>query len=83
MPIYRANFAFDFGTVVRGIAAPTRILELVTNAEAHLGRQAERLAALLPRGSAVTLEDGGIDLHESRPQDLVAQIIAFCTGGSA
>lgn len=56
--IYAGNFGFDFEAALQQVAAPTLIIEVSSQAEAHLGPQAARLAALMPDASAATIEDG-------------------------
>jgi pimeloyl-ACP methyl ester carboxylesterase len=77
VPIYRANFAFDFGAAISAIQAPTLIMEFATAAEAHLGPQAERIAALLRNGAARTFENTGGDVHEVKPKEVARAILAF------
>lgn len=78
-PIYRANFAFDFGAAVRRIEAPTMILEFATAAEAHFGVQAPALAAAMRNGRALVLPDTGAGVHLEQP-DRIAEIVAGFLG---
>jgi pimeloyl-ACP methyl ester carboxylesterase len=80
VPIYRANFAFDFGACLARLAVPLHLVEFATPAEEHLGRQAERLAAMLavqlPEAGATVFENTGADAHETRAVELAALIAA-------
>lgn len=75
MPIYRANFAFDFAEAVAALAIPPHIVEFATPAEAHFGPQAEALAALCPGGGTTTFEKTGSNAHEIRAAEIAALIL--------
>lgn len=76
-PIYRANFAFDFGAAVRKIAAPTLLLEFASHAEDHFGHQAPALAAQMKNGTAIVLMDVGARVHAERPDRIAALVRGF------
>jgi pimeloyl-ACP methyl ester carboxylesterase len=56
-PIYRANFAFDLAEALSAVSAPTLVVELATAAEAGLGDAGAQMAAALPDGRAVRIEE--------------------------
>lgn len=78
--IYAANFGFDFEAALRRVAAPTLIVEVASAAEEHLGRQADRLAALLANGHAATIEDGDREVLEMRTDEIAGLIEGFFRG---
>ena len=75
MPIYRANFSFDFAEAVARLTIPPHIVEFATPAEEHCGRQAEALASLCPGGGTTTFENTGSNAHEIRTLELAALIV--------
>jgi pimeloyl-ACP methyl ester carboxylesterase len=78
VPIYHANFAFDFGAALAALRVPTHLVEFAMPAEEHLGRQAQRVAAMLRAPSAATVfENTGSDAHEIRAAELATLIAAF------
>jgi pimeloyl-ACP methyl ester carboxylesterase len=78
VPIYDANFAYDFGLALREIAAPTLVIEFATAAEHHLGPQAGPAANLMRDGHAVTLDDTGAFAHDDKFALLHSLISEFC-----
>lgn len=75
--IYAQNFRFDLGAAFARIPVPTLVVELATAQEDHLGRQAEVVARLLPRGQAVTLESTDRGVLEDDPGSLAAAVLRF------
>lgn len=75
--IYDANFGFDFEAALRRVAAPALIVEVASQAEAHLGPQAARLAALMPDAQAATIEEGDREVLEYRTEEVAALILNF------
>ena len=75
--IYQANYSFDLAAVLGRLRMPTLVLELATPAEAHLGPQADALAALIPAGTACLLERSDRDVLERVPAELAAVITRF------
>jgi pimeloyl-ACP methyl ester carboxylesterase len=75
--IYDANYAFDLAAEVQKIDTPSLVLELATPLEAHLGRQAPALAALMPRAESRVLEFSDRELLERRPERLAEAISDF------
>ena len=75
--IYAQNFRFDLGEAFARIPVPTLVVELATAQEDHLGRQAEAVARLLPKGQAVTLESTDRGVLEDNPAALAAVVLPF------
>ena len=80
--IYAANFNFDFEAALRRVTAPSLVIEVASKAEAHLGPQAARLAALMPNAKAVTIEEGDREVLEMRTDEVAALILDFLPGSS-
>ena len=57
--------------------APTLVLELLTEQEAHFGRQAERICALMPNARPAWLHNADGGVVETRPQQVVAAVLPF------
>jgi hypothetical protein len=53
--LYTANFAYDLETALRNLVVETVIMEMVVPEEQQHGRQADTLAAAIPRARPVTL----------------------------
>jgi pimeloyl-ACP methyl ester carboxylesterase len=75
--IYDANFNFDFEAALRRVDAPTLIIEVASAAEEHLGRQANRLAGLMPDAKAATIEEGDREVLEMRTDEVLGLILGF------
>jgi hypothetical protein len=54
---------------------------VVSEGEAHLGRQGPRLVELMKQGQVVTIENAGRDLVEFEPERIAAVIRGY-VGGS-
>ena len=78
--IYAANFGFDFEAALRRVAAPSLVIEVASKAEAHLGPQAARLAAIMPNASAATIEEGDREVLEMRTEEVARLILDFLPG---
>lgn len=75
--IYDANFNFDFEAALRRINAPALIVEIASAAEEHLGRQADRLAGLMPNAESATIEEGDREVLEMRTDEVLGLIVGF------
>ena len=75
--IYDANFGFDFEAALRRVAAPALIVEVASQAEAHLGPQAARLAGLMPNARAATIEEGDREVLEYRTEEVARLTLDF------
>ena len=75
--IYAANFEFDFEAALKCVTAPTLIIEVASAAEAHLGLQANRLAADMKNGQAAIIEDGDREVLEMRTDEVFDLITKF------
>jgi len=75
--IYDANFNFDFEAALRRVKSPTLIIEVASAAEEHLGRQADRLAGLMPDAKAATIEEGDREVLEMRTDEVFGLIHGF------
>jgi len=79
VPTYEAILAYDLADALRRVQAPTLVLEFLTDREAHFGSQAERVSALIRRGSFAFLHNADGTVPERRPGDLAAAITRFLT----
>jgi pimeloyl-ACP methyl ester carboxylesterase len=81
VPTYKAILAFDLPAALRQVRAPTLVLELLTDREAHLSRQATRICALMP--DAIPGHIAGADglTPETRPHAVVEAILPFLLAG--
>ena len=79
--IYAANFDFDFEAALKQVSAPTLIIEVASEAEAHLGAQADRLAASMQNGVAATIEEGDREVLEMRPDEIFDLLSNFLASG--
>ena len=78
VPIYHANFAFDFDAAIRGIQRPTLVMEFATPQEEVLGRQAARLAARIGKSSrSLAYENTNAHAHDIRPDEIAEEISSF------
>lgn len=77
--IYAANYAFDFAMALAALPMPTLVVELAAAAEAHLPRQGEALAQLIPNGTATVLERSDREVLEQVPAELADAILGFLT----
>ena len=75
--MYGANYGFDLTYALSRLVQPTLVLELATPLEDHYGRQANAVAALIPKGEALTFEGSDRDALEKRPEELAAAILSF------
>jgi pimeloyl-ACP methyl ester carboxylesterase len=79
VPVYQAIFAFDMEEALRRIQARTLVLELLTAHEERLGRQAERLCAVMKNAQAAALHADG-DVLETSPEEVVQSVLRFLPG---
>lgn len=79
--IYAANFDFDFEAALKQVSAPTLIIEVASEAEAHLGAQADRLAASMQNGVAATIEEGDREVLEMRAHEIFDLLSNFLASG--
>ena len=77
--VYRANLAFDLAGALSRISAPTLVVELVVDGEAHLERQASRIAGLMKDAETLTLEGTDRDLVHGSPERIADPVLAFLT----
>lgn len=77
VPTYEAILAFDLADALRRVEAPTLVLELLTEQEAHLGAQAGRICAMMRRATPAAIQgaDGGV--VEARPGLVMDAILPF------
>lgn len=75
--IYAANFDFDFEAALRRVEAPTLIVEVASAAEAHLGPQADRLAATMTNAFAATIDEGDREVLEMRTDEISKLVLEF------
>lgn len=78
--IYDANFAYDLTTAFGQIGPKTLVLELAKEADIErYGLQGERVAALIPNGSCVSLDVATSYTFQTDPETIADEIIAFLT----
>jgi pimeloyl-ACP methyl ester carboxylesterase len=75
--MYPANLAFDLAETLKRVAAPSLVIELVTEGEAGLGRQGTLLAGLMKDCRAVALAGNDRELLQARPAELVELLREF------
>ena len=76
VPVYRAIFDFDMEAALRRIDAPTLVLELLTRQESHFGEQATRVASIMKRATAASVQGDG-DVFETEPEGRTQAVLAF------
>ncbi len=76
VPVYEAIFAFDMEECLRRIEARTLVLELVTPHEERLGRQAERLCAVMKNAQPAAVHADG-EVLETNPDEVVQTVLRF------
>ena len=78
--IYQANFDYDFGAALRGIVAPTLIMELCVPEEEHLGRNGQHLLEIMQNAQLSVMEDADGDVVIFRAEEVAGLINAFLEG---
>jgi pimeloyl-ACP methyl ester carboxylesterase len=80
VPTYQAIFRFDLAAAMRRIAAPTLVLELRPDDEAHLAAQAPAICAIVPgaRGAALQGCDAGV--FRRQPERVADAVLPFLAG---
>lgn len=81
VPTYEAIFAFDLADALRRMVAPTLVLELLTEAEAHFGAQADAICRMMQRARAAALADADGSVLHTRPDDVARAIVPFLLEG--
>lgn len=76
VPVYEAIFSFDMEDALRRMQARTLVLELLTPHEEQLGRQAERLCAVMRNARAAAVHGDG-DVLETRPDEVTQTVWRF------
>lgn len=81
-PTYELNFAYDLGTDLRRLAAPTLLIEVVTPTEDQtVGRQGARLLEIMPGAELVTWDHPDAPSHEvtlfDRYEELAGLLVRF------
>lgn len=76
VPVYEAIFAFDMEECLRRMEARTLVLELVTPHEERLGRQAERVCAVMKNAQPAAVHADG-EVLETNPDELVQTVLRF------
>jgi pimeloyl-ACP methyl ester carboxylesterase len=76
VPVYEAIFAFDMEAALRRMEARTLVLELVTLHEERLGRQAERLCAVMKNAQPAVVHADG-EVFETDPDEVVRTVVRF------
>ena len=77
VPIYRAVFDYDMAEAVARVRAKTLVLEFLTAEEAHYGRQAGRLAALMQDATAISLRVTHLRAMEDQAGEIAAAVSGF------
>ena len=78
--IYQANLDYDFGAALRGIVAPTLIMELCVPEEEHLGRNGQHLLEIMQNAQLSVIENADGDVVIFRAEEVAGLINAFLEG---
>jgi len=63
--IYAMNFDFDLAATLRRVRAPTLVIECCVPEELHLGRQGEKMVALMRSAELLSIDHAGFDATEA------------------
>ena len=63
--IYAMNFDFDLAATLRRVRTPTLVIECCVPEELHLGRQGEKMVALMRSAELLSLDHAGFDATEA------------------
>ena len=63
--IYAMNFDFDFTATLRRMRAPSLVIECCVPEELHLGRQGEKMVALMRSAELLSIDGAGFDATEA------------------
>ncbi len=76
---YPASWVLDVGETLKKVTTPTLVIEIATQREAHLGRQAPVIEKLMPNCRTVTVDMNitGTDLLYRHPGILARHIVEF------
>lgn len=77
VPTYRAILDFDLPAALRAVAAPTLVLELLAENEAHLPRQAASIGRIMRAATTGTIDAADGLTPERRPGAVVDAITPF------
>jgi pimeloyl-ACP methyl ester carboxylesterase len=80
VPIYEAVFAFDLAAVVGRIHAQTLVLELMAPTEADQHGQGERLAALIPHATTMSVRVDHLAGMDRQTAAIADAILTFLQG---
>lgn len=83
VPTYEAILSFDLPAALRGVQAPTLVLELRAANEAHLPCQAERICAIMPRAVPGRVLDADGLMPERHPQAMIEAFLPFLLAETA
>lgn len=75
--LYAANFAFDFTAALRRVQARSLVIELEVPEEAHLGRQADAVVAMMPHARAMQRDGDDTDWLQVRPAELAGIVKSY------
>jgi pimeloyl-ACP methyl ester carboxylesterase len=77
VPTYQAIFAFDLAAAMRQMAAPTQVLELLTDAEMHFGTQRETICKMMRNARPAAIEHADGTVLHTRPDEVLRAIVPF------
>lgn len=77
VPTYEAIFEFDLAAALRGIRAPTQVLELRPADEAHMPAQAPVICGMIPDAQPLLLEQQDASVFRRRPELIARAILPF------
>ena len=75
------QFQFRFRSRIETSVCADPIIEVASKAEAHLGAQADRLAASMQNGFAATIEEGDREVLEMRTDEIFDLLSNFLASG--
>lgn len=78
--LYEANYAFDLQAALQAVRAPSLVIELCVPAEERLGRQADRICAMMHNATAASFPFNDKELLWRQPATLVPCLRSFTQG---
>lgn len=80
VPTYEAIFEFDLAAAMRRMKAPTLVLELRPEAEAHMAAQAPLICNMISGSSSATLPGYDASVFRRRPDKVADAVLPFLSG---
>lgn len=80
VPTYEAIFEFDLAAAMRGMKAPTLVLELRPADEMHMPAQSREICGLIPGSRGVTFEGCDASVFRRAPERVAEVVLPFFAG---